>query len=93
MRNLFKNLFGRLPDRKRISEVGMFIIQAEANQAARNAECSHLNRLEDMRNRPQHYKKFDAENGWGTYDVFVPWIQDYLDACIQYPHAIIEISR
>ena len=49
--------------------------------------------LEDMKNRPNHYKKFNSENGWGTYVDFIPWIERYLEACIEYPEAIIGISR
>ena len=37
-------------------------------------------------------KEFSASNGWGTYEQFVPWVQQYLDACIEYPDALIEIS-
>lgn len=49
--------------------------------------------LADMKARPDHYKKFDAKNGWGTYDDFVPWIERYLSACEEYPEASVEVSR
>ena len=49
--------------------------------------------LEDMKNRPEHFKKFDSPNGWGLYIHFVPWIERYLQACIEHPEAIIEVSR
>jgi len=42
---------------------------------------------------PDHYRKFDAANGWGVYDDFVPFVKQYLDACIANPDAKIEISR
>ncbi len=38
---------------------------------------------------PDHYKTFDAENGWGTYSDFLPWLRKYLAACEQYPGAMI----
>ncbi|MCI5143361.1 MAG: hypothetical protein D3909_16895 [Candidatus Electrothrix sp. ATG1] len=49
--------------------------------------------ISDMKARPGFYKKFDAPNGWGTYDEFVPWLEEYLQACKNYPEAEIGISR
>lgn len=49
--------------------------------------------LKDMKERPEYYKKFNAKNGWGTYDEFVPWVESYLNACREYPNAVIEVSR
>ena len=49
--------------------------------------------LTDMKARPEHYEKFNASNGWGLYKNFVPWIEEYLDACVEYPDAEIYISR
>ena len=49
--------------------------------------------LTKLKENPEHYKKFDAENGWGTYEHFVPFVEDVLRACKQYPSAIIRISR
>ena len=42
---------------------------------------------------PKHFKTFDAPNGWGIYENFVEFVQDYLEACIKYPEATIEVSR
>lgn len=30
---------------------------------------------------PDHFKTFEAANGWGTYPDFVPWIERYLESC------------
>jgi hypothetical protein len=49
--------------------------------------------FEDMKARPEHFKKFDSDNGWGTYKYFLPWVESYLNACREYPDAIIEVSR
>ena len=49
--------------------------------------------IEKMKAEPEKYKKFSAENGWGTYEQFVPWVERYLNACIEYPDAEIEVSR
>lgn len=49
--------------------------------------------IEDMKARPDYYTQFDAKNGWGTYDQFIPWLEEYLNACIKYPEALIYVSR
>ena len=36
--------------------------------------------LELMKSDPPRFKKFNAENGWGTYDQFIPWVEKYLAA-------------
>ena len=48
--------------------------------------------IADMKDRPDHYKKFDAENGWGTYDDFLPWLECLLKACINNPSADVRVS-
>lgn len=37
--------------------------------------------FEDMKARPEYFKKFDSENGWGTYKDFLPCVESYLNAC------------
>lgn len=49
--------------------------------------------FEDMKARPEYFKKFDSENGWGTYKDFLPWVESYLKACRENPNAIIKVSR
>ena len=49
-----------------------------------------LNKLKSDR---QHYEKFNASNGWGLYEHFVPFVEEYLDACKKNPEAIISVSR
>ena len=49
--------------------------------------------FEDMKARPDYFKQFDSENGWGLYIHFLPWVESYLNACREYPDAIIEVSR
>lgn len=49
--------------------------------------------LADMKARPDHYKQFNASNGWGMYDHFIPWIENYLEACIENPDATISVYR
>ncbi len=49
--------------------------------------------LAKMKADPEHYMGFDSPNGWGLYKHFVPWIERYLEACIEYPDATVEVSR
>ncbi len=46
-----------------------------------------------LRKNPKKFKKFDDPDGWGTYKDFVPFLEEYLQACKDYPEAIIEVSR
>lgn len=41
--------------------------------------------------RPR-FEKFNASNGWGKYEHFVPWVEGYLNACRQYPDHVISVS-
>ena len=49
--------------------------------------------IDRLRESPDTFKVFDAENGWGTYEQFVPWLEHYLAACEQHPMAEIRVSR
>lgn len=37
--------------------------------------------LSDLKERPQHFEKFNSPNGWGMYENFVPFVENYLNAC------------
>ena|ERR1035437_8785687 len=49
--------------------------------------------LLELKSKPDYYKQFDPENGWGDYDSFVEWVEKYLNACISYPNATVKTSR
>ncbi len=42
---------------------------------------------------PEGFAKYNASNGWGMYNHFVPWVREYLQACEQYPDADVSVSR
>jgi hypothetical protein len=42
---------------------------------------------------PERFEAFNAPNGWGLYEHFVPFVEQYLAACIAYPRATVEVSR
>jgi hypothetical protein len=46
-----------------------------------------------MEAEPERFRAFDAENGWGLYEHFLPWLRKYLDACRRYPDAAVRASR
>jgi hypothetical protein len=46
-----------------------------------------------MESDPERFKAHNPENGWGSYDDFVPWVRKYLEACEEYPDAIVRVSR
>ena len=49
--------------------------------------------LETLEKNPEFFRAYDAKNGWGTYDQFVAFVQEYLEACEKYPDANIKVSR
>jgi hypothetical protein len=49
--------------------------------------------LELMESDPSRFEKLNPENGWGSYERFVPWIREYLNACIENPNAEVGVSR
>jgi|TARA_Y100000296_G_C4988880_1_gene164360 hypothetical protein len=49
--------------------------------------------IADMKARPEHFKQFNASNGWGLYKHFLPWLERLLRACEDDPDADIWTSR
>jgi len=49
--------------------------------------------LKKLKAKPDYFEKFNASNGWGMYEHFVPFVEECLDACKQYPNAKICVSR
>ena len=48
---------------------------------------------EDLKKRPEYYEQFNSSNGWGMYQHFVPFVEKYLNACMEFPDAIVEVDR
>lgn len=42
---------------------------------------------------PNRFKKFNPENGWGSYDGLVKFVSKYIEACKENPDAEISVSR
>lgn len=49
--------------------------------------------LETLKAEPDKFKVHNPSNGWGDYDGLVRFVAVYLDACKQYPEAMIRVSR
>lgn len=49
--------------------------------------------IEKLEADPKHFEQYNASNGWGMYEHFVPFVREYLDACKKFPEAIISVSR
>ena len=49
--------------------------------------------LKRMRANPEKFEALNPSNGWGSYGVFVLWIEKYLRACAEYPDADVSVSR
>jgi len=47
----------------------------------------------ELKSKPEYFKQFNSSNGWGLYEHFLPWVENYLNACREYPDAIISVSR
>ena len=49
--------------------------------------------LYDLKSRPDYFKQFNSPNGWGMYENFVPFVEEYLEALKEYPNSKIHVSR
>lgn len=49
--------------------------------------------LELLQSEAERFIALNPENGWGSYDVFVPWVARYLEACKKYPNADVSVWR
>lgn len=46
-----------------------------------------------MKSDPPRFKKHNPSNGWGSYEGFVPWVEAYLNECIENPDAEVSVCR
>ena len=45
-----------------------------------------------LKERPEYYKKFNSSNGWGLYENFVPFVENYINALKKYQEARVEVD-
>ena len=46
-----------------------------------------------MKSNPEYFKKFNPENGCGSYEGLLSFAEKYLEACKEYPNSFILVSR
>lgn len=49
--------------------------------------------LAELRADPDKYKPFNPENGWGSYELLVRFVDDYLQVCTENPEAKVRVCR
>jgi hypothetical protein len=49
--------------------------------------------LKKLKEAPELFKVFNPENGWGTYEGLVKFVEKYLEACIANPDAEVRACR
>lgn len=51
------------------------------------------NGFNELVSKPEYYKEFNPENGWGDYKALVDFVEEYLKACEENPEADVFASR
>ena len=46
-----------------------------------------------LREKPEFFKTFNPDNGWGTYEGLCEFVNEYLQACERYPQAKVSVWR
>jgi len=72
---------------------GAFALEASLEVYARDIIPYLQKGLARMKDNPALFEAHNPPNGWGAYVRFVPWVEKYLAACLEYPDAIVEVSR
>lgn len=49
--------------------------------------------LHKLKIDPERYKKLNPENGWGSYEGLVKFVENYLNACYEYQEAEVIVCR
>jgi len=49
--------------------------------------------VERMEADPEHFRKFNAPNGWGRYENLLRFVRQYIEACQENPDATVTACR
>lgn len=52
-----------------------------------------LDGLTLLKDAPERFRVHNPTNGWGSYEVLVQFVADYLAACLKYPDAQVSADR
>lgn len=78
-------------------EAGIYLALWHPDDAGVRSAADLAEKLEPavdlMRNDQARFRAYDSQNGWGTYDQFLPWLEQLLNACRENSDARIEVSR
>jgi hypothetical protein len=78
------------------SEAGLYKVMWLPDEASYRAEFVIpvlQNGLNLLRRDPERFRKLSPENGWGTYEGLVSFVEEYLAACREHPTASVRVSR
>lgn len=54
----------------------------------------HLeNGIDELQSTPLNYERLNPSNGWGSYEILVKFLMDYLEICKEHPTAKITACR
>lgn len=93
---------------KEVAEIGnytyncskMFVIASECDKSlgdlhemsCKDAEAIVAKAVENMQKAPAKYKAMNPENGWGSYETFLPFIEKLLREIRANPNGKIDVS-
>jgi hypothetical protein len=46
-----------------------------------------------MKFDPARFRLYDPSNNWGSYATFLPWLEQVLNACREFPDSMVRSSR
>ena len=49
--------------------------------------------IDKLKKDPEYFKKFSPQNGWGSYETLLEFLEQYLEACLKNPDAEVEVCR
>lgn len=76
-RNSMEAYFNDTPDYI-LAKVAVVAMENFAEASARKELARLEKAIADMKARPEYYEQFNSPNGWGTYKIFVLWLEKYL---------------
>jgi hypothetical protein len=66
---------------------------AEGDRLSARGGAAAASALRLLKSDPARFRAYNAPNGWGLYEHFVPFVEQYLEACREHPDATVKASR
>ncbi|CAG5067933.1 hypothetical protein DYBT9623_00661 [Dyadobacter sp. CECT 9623] len=84
-------------NRHKAQEVGLYELLWYGNEHGFSKASQLIEPLsqgiETLLTEPDKFQSMDSPNGWGLYEYFLPYLQDLLRACKEYPDAEFTSER